>query len=48
MVVAEGVAVGLLHGAADRRSDVGEEQWELMCPASSRRFSSFHAGSTLR
>jgi hypothetical protein len=24
--VAEGVAVGLLHGAADRRADVGEEQ----------------------
>jgi hypothetical protein len=27
MVVAEGVAVGLLHGAADRRADVGEKQW---------------------
>ena len=25
-VMAEGVAVGLLHGAADRRTDMGEEQ----------------------
>jgi hypothetical protein len=48
MVVAERVEVRLLDSAADRRSDVGEEQRELMCPASSRRFSSFHAGSTLR
>jgi hypothetical protein len=27
VVVAERVAVRLLNGAADRRSDVGEEQW---------------------
>ena len=26
VIVAEGVTVGLLHGAADRRADVGEEQ----------------------
>ena len=47
VVVAERVAVGLLHGAADRRADVREEQRELMWPASSRRFWSFHAGSVL-